>query len=78
MTHARLDALRSQRAILLCQVQLLETAIAAEAGMCSFKSLDDRLAASLDAACLANGPCELTLADLHDLPGPPEPQPGQN
>lgn len=78
MAHARLDALRFQRAILLRQLQLLETAIAAESGMCSFKSLDDRLAGSLDAACLANGPCGLSMADLNDMPEPDNPLPGVN
>lgn len=78
MAHAQLDALRSQRATLLRQLLLIETAIAAETGMCAFRVLDDRLAAPLDAACLANGLCEMTTGDLRDLPEPPEPAPGLN
>lgn len=78
MPHARLDNLRTQRAILLRQVQLLDTAIAAETGMCAFSPIDDRLAESLDAACLANGPCGMTTADLRELSEPPAPLPGMN
>lgn len=78
MSPTRLDNLRAQRAVLLRQVALLDIAIAAETGMCAFTALDDRLAESLDAACLANGPCGLAAADLRELPIAPEPGPALN
>jgi hypothetical protein len=70
--------LRAQRAVLLRQLQLVETMIAAETGMCAFTAIDDRLAESLDAACLANGVCGIPVADLRALPAAPEPLPGAN
>lgn len=78
MRSAALEALRARRAVLLRQLQLLETMIAAETGMCAFRALDDRLAESLDAACLANGLCEISVADLRELPAAPEPGLGLN
>lgn len=78
VSPAALDALRARRAALLRQLQLIETLIAAQTGMCAFAAIDDRLAVSLDAACLANGPCGMTVADLRELPAAPEPGPGLN
>lgn len=78
MSDKRLDSLRAQRQLLLLQLALLETAIAAEGATCTFKMLDDRLAESLDAACLANGHCGIAVADLRELPVAPEPGLGLN
>lgn len=78
MRSAALVALRARRAVLLRQLQLVETMIAAETGMCAFHALDDRLAESLDAACLANGLCGIPVADLREMPAAPEPGPGLN
>jgi len=70
--------LRAQRAVPLRQRQLIETMIAAESGMCAFTAIDDRLAVSLDAACLANGACGMPVAELRELPAAPAPLPGLN
>lgn len=74
----RPDALEALRAALLHQLQLIETLIAAETGMCAYAAIDDRLAVSLDAACVANGVCGIPVADLRELPAAPEPAPGVN
>lgn len=78
MKDERLSALRAQRQLLLFQLALLDTAIAAEGATSAFKMLDDRLTEALDDMCQANAACEMTVADLRALPAAPEPGLGLN
>lgn len=78
MRDERLTALRAQRQLLLFQVALLDIAISAESATSAFKVLDDRLAEALDDMCQLNAACDMTVADLRELPAAHEPGLGLN